>query len=120
MDDGFVADSADQIRTTLDILVTGGPKRSLYLRKDWCELWSIVDLPSVDREVTRNTGNCFEEQGADVRSPEFASYLQKRVQEVVSLLEMLSYLDDPQCALGLLRFCLRTSKLVYALRTNKR
>ena len=80
---------------------------------------SIVDLPSVDREVTRNMGNGFEVLGAAVGSPEFvSSYLQKRVQKVVSLLENLSYLDDPQCALGILRYCLGTPKLVYSIRTN--
>ena len=84
-----------------------------------CELWSIVDLPSVDREVTRNTGNGFEVLGAAVRSPEFvSSCLQKCVQKVVSLSENLSYLDDPQCALGILRCCPGTPKLVYSLRTN--
>ena len=105
LDDGFVAGSEDQIRTTLDILANEGPKRGLYLRKDQCELWSIVDLPSVDREVTRNMGNGFEVLGAAVGSPEFvSSCLQKRVRKVVSLLDNLSYLDDPQCALGILRY----------------
>ena len=118
MDDGFVAGSEYQIRT-LVILANEGPKRGLYLRKDKCELWSIVDLPSVDREVERNTGNGFEVLGAAVGSPEFvSSCLQKRVQKVVSLLENLSYLDDPQCSLGILRYCLGTPKLVYSLRTN--
>ena len=116
LDDGFVAGSEDQIRTTLDILANEGPKRGLYLRKDKCELWSIVDLPSVDREVTRNMGKVL---GAAVGSPEFvSSCLQKRVQKVVSLLENLSYLDDPQCALGILRYCLGTPKLVFSPRTN--
>ena len=31
---------------------------------------------------------------------------------------ILSYLDDPQCALGILRYCLGTPKLVYSLRNN--
>ena len=117
LDDGFVAGSDDQTRTTLDILANEGPERGLYLRKDKSELWSIVDLPSVDREVTRNMGNGFEVLGAAVGSP-VVSCLEKRVQKVVSLLENLSYLDDPQCALGILRYCLGTPKLVYSLRIN--
>ena len=93
--------------------------RGLYLRKDKCELWSIVDLPAVDREVAGNTGNGFEVLGAAVWSPEFvSSCLQKRVQKVVSLLENLSYLDNPRCARVILRYCRRTPKLVYSLRTN--
>ena len=116
MDDGFVAGSEDQSQTTLDNFANEG---GLYLRKDKFELWSIVDLPSVDGEVTRNTGNGFEVLSAAVGSPEFvSSCLQKRVQKVASLLENLSYLDDPQCALGILRYCLGTPTLVYSLRTN--
>ena len=119
LDDGFVAGSEDQIRTTLHNLANEGPKRGLYLRKDKCELWSIVNLPSVDREIVRNTSNGFEVVGAAVASPEFdSSCLQKRVHKVVSLLENLSYLGGPQCALGILRYCLGTPKLVYSLRTN--
>ena len=38
LDDGFVAGSEDQIRTTLDILANEGPKKGLYLRKYKCEL----------------------------------------------------------------------------------
>ena len=36
----------------------------------------------------------------------------------MSLLENLSYIDDPQWALGILRYCLGTPKLVCSLRTN--
>ena len=57
LDDGFVAGTENQIRTTLDILANEGQKRVLYLRKDKCKLCSIVDLPSVDREVTIKTGD---------------------------------------------------------------
>ena len=45
LDDCSVAGSEDQIRTTLDILANESPKKCLYLRKDTCKLWSIVDLP---------------------------------------------------------------------------
>ena len=63
LDDGFVAGSADQIRTTLVVLANDGPTTGLYLWKDKCALWSIVDLPSVDPEVKRNMGNGFEVLG---------------------------------------------------------
>ena len=118
-DDGFVAGSEDQIRTTPDILANEVPKRGLYLRKDKCEIWSIVDLPSADREVTRNTGNCLEVLGATVGSTEcVSSCLQKLVQKVVLLLENSNYLDDPLCALAILRFCLGTPKIFYSRRIN--
>ena len=34
------------------------------------------------------------------------------------LLDNLAYVDDPQCALGILRFCLGAPKMVYSLRCN--
>ena len=34
------------------------------------------------------------------------------------MLDNLQHLNDPQCALGILRYCLGTRKLVYSLRTN--
>ena len=88
------------------------------MSKNKCKLRSIVDLPSVDQEVTRNTGSGIEVLGATAGSAEFVySCLQKRVQKNVSLLENLSYLADPQCALGILRYCLETPRLVYSLST---
>ena len=64
-------------------------------------------------------GNGFEIQGAAVGSKEFvASCLKRRVQKILSMLDNLHHLNDPQCALGILRYCLGTPKLVYSLRTN--
>ena len=37
---------------------------------------------------------------------------------VVELLDNLAYVDDPQCALGILRFLLVAPKMVYSLRCN--
>ena len=34
------------------------------------------------------------------------------------MLDNLHHLNDPQCTLGILRYCLGTPKLVYSLRTN--
>ena len=89
------------------------------MRKDKCELWSIKDLPSVDQAVKRNLGNGFDVLGAAVVSKDFvASCLKRRVQKILSMLDNLHHLNDPQCALGILRYCLGTPKLVYSLRTN--
>ena len=93
--------------------------RSLFLRKDKCELWSIKDLPSVDQAVKRTLGNGFQILGAAVGSKEFvASCLKRRVRKILSMLDNLHPLNNPQCALGILRYCLGTPKLVYSLRTN--
>ena len=119
LDDGFIAVSEDQIKQTLEILANEGPERGLFLRKDKCELWSIKDLPSVDQAVKRNLENGFEILGAAVDSKEFvASCLKRRVRKILSMLDNLHHLNDPQCALGILRYCLGTPKLVYFLRTN--
>ena len=42
-------------------------KKVLYLRKDKCKLWSIVDLPSVGREVTKKYGQWFWSTGCRCR-----------------------------------------------------
>ncbi|XP_075259889.1 uncharacterized protein LOC142351636 [Convolutriloba macropyga] len=119
LDDGFIAGSEDQTKQTLEILANEGPERGLILRKDKCELWSIKDLPSIDQAVKRILGNGFEILGAAVGSKEFvASCLKRRVQKNLSMLDNLHHLNDPQCALGILRYCLGTPKLVYSLRTN--
>ena len=57
--------------------------------------------------------------GAAVGSPRFvASSIQKRVQKIGKLLENLEYINDPQCAIGILRSCLGAPKMVYSLRCN--
>ena len=93
--------------------------RGLILRKDKCELWSIKDLPSVDQAVKNNLGNEFEVLGAAVGSKDFvASCLKRKIQKILSMLDNLHHLNDPQCVLGILRYCLGTPKLVYSLQTN--
>ena len=102
--DGFIAESEDQIKQTLEILANECPERGLVLRKEKCELWSIKDLPSVDQTVKRNLGNGFEVLGAAVGSKDlFASCLKRRLQKILSMLDNLHHLIDPQCALGILR-----------------
>ena len=42
--------------------------------------------------------------------------LRKRVNKIEKLLDNLTYLDDPPCALGIFRSCLGAPKMVYSLR----
>ena len=44
--------------------------------------------------------------------------MRRRVSKIEKLLDNLAYLDDPYCALGILRSCLAASKMVYSLRCN--
>ena len=61
----------------------------------------------------------FEVLGAAVGSKEFvASCIKRRFQNILSMLDNLHHLNYHQCALGILRNCLGTPKLVYSLRTN--
>ena len=109
LDDGFIAESEDQIKQTLEILANERPERGLISRKDKCGLCSIKDLPSVDQAVKRTLGNAFEVPGAAVGSEDFvASCLKKRVQNISSTLDNLHQLNNPQCELGILRYCLGT------------
>ena len=105
----------------LDSLAKEGPERGLILRKHKYELCSIKDLPSVDQIVEKNLGNGFDVLGAAVGSNEFpASCLKRRVQNFLSMLDNLHHLNNPQCALGILRFCLGTSILFTNLHSIKR
>ena len=40
----------------------------------------------------------------------------ERIGKIVVLFEKLDYLEDPQCALGILRHCIGSPKMVYSLR----
>ena len=42
--------------------------------------------------------------------------LNERIGKIGVLFDKLDYLDDPQCALGILRHCIRSPKMVYSLR----
>ena len=117
--DGFIAWSEDQINQTLEILANKVPaEKGLILRKDKYEQWSIEDLSSVDQAVKKNVGIGFEVLGGAVGSKEFVASCLKRVQKILSMLDNLHHLNDPQFALGILSYCLGTPKLVYSLRTN--
>ena len=48
----------------LEILANEDHERFLILRKDKCELWSNIDLPSFDQAVECTLGNGFEDLGA--------------------------------------------------------
>ena len=60
--------------------------------------------------------------GAAIGTPTFvASCLEKRdkrVKNLETVLENLGYIEDPQCAHGILRSCLGAPKLVYSMRCN--
>ena len=57
--------------------------------------------------------------GAAIETPTFvASCLEKRVKKIEKVIDNLGYIEDPQCALGILRSCLGAPKLVYSLRCN--
>ena len=44
--------------------------------------------------------------------------MKRRVQKILFMLDNLHHLNDPQCALDNLRYCLGNPKLLYSLRTN--
>ena len=47
-----------------------------------------------------------------------SSFLIKCVQKLEAILDNLEYVDDLQCALDILRFCLGAPKMVDSLRFN--
>ena len=110
----------NQIRRTLDILANEGPKKG----------WSVFEERQVRILVNRRStlswsrsykkhGQWFWNTGCRCRITRICFFLlAETCSKGMSLLENLSYLDDPRCALGILRYCLGTPNLVYSLRTN--
>ena len=91
----------------------------LELRIEKFEHWSTLDLTAIDNRVKRNSEEGLEILGAAIGKPSFvAASLRKRVNKIEKLLDNLAYLDDPHCALGILRSCLGAPKMVYSLRCS--
>ena len=104
--------SEDHINQTLEILADEGPEKGVIIGKK-CELWSNKSLSSLDQTITK-MGNGFEVLGAAICSKGFiASYLTKRVQKVLSMLDNLT--QRSSMFIRCLLLLLGNSKLVYSL-----
>ena len=76
-------------------------------------------MTKYDSLIKRNCVDGIENLGAAIGSDVFvSSSLLKRVKKLEELLDNLAYVDDPQCALGILRFCHGAPKMVYSLLCN--
>ena len=109
--------SEDDIIRSWDLLCQLGPERGLHVRVDKCELWSTVDLDRLDIRIKRNDISGLEFIGAALGTPEFVCMkINERIVKIGVLFKKLDYLDDRQCALGILRHCIGSPKMVYSLR----
>ena len=116
LNEGIFAGSEIELCKALKILSESGEHFGLELRQDKCELCSIQGMTKVDSLIKRYCVDGIEVLGAAIGSDAFvSSCLLKRVEKLEELLDNLAYVDDPQCALGLLRFCLGAPKMVYSL-----
>ena len=79
---------------------------------------TLVNRRSTLSSARRNTGNGFEVLGAAVTSPECFFLLAETCSKSSVALGKFELFGYPQCALGVLLYCLETPKLVYSLRTN--
>ena len=119
LDDGIIAGTEEELCESLEILATHGNKCGLELRRDKCELWSTSCFNAVDSRLKRNGQSGIEILGAAIGTHSFvASCLEKRVKKLEKVLDNLSHIEGPQCALGILLSCLGARKLVYSLRCN--
>ena len=76
-------------------------------------------MTKIDSLIKRNCVVGIETLGAAKGSDAFvSSCLLKSVKKLEELLDNLAYIDDPQCALDILPFCLGAPKMVYSLRSN--
>ena len=120
LDVGIINGTEPELKEALDIFTLSSKTCGLELKRDKCEVWSIEALNTIDSRIKRNSREVLEILGAVVGSTRFvASSIQKRVQKIEKLLENLEYINDPQCALGILRSCLDAPKIVYSLRCNR-
>ena len=109
--------SEDDLIRSWDLLCHLGPDRGLHVRVDKCELWSNVDLDRLDIRIERNDISGLGVLGAALATPELVCMkLNERIGKIGVFSEKLDFLDDPQCALGILRHCIRSPKMVYSLR----
>ena len=119
LDEGIIAGSEIELCKALEILSEAGGILCLELRNDKCELWSIESMTKIDSLIKWNFVHGIEILGAAIRSDAFvSSCLLKRFKKLEELLDNLAYVDDLQCALGILRFCLGAPKMVCSLRCN--
>ena len=119
LDDGTLAGTHQQLCTALNLLTNLGNGCGLELRIEKCERWATVDLNAIDNRVKRNSKEGLEILGAAIGNHSFvAAALRKGVNKIEQLLDNLAYVDDPQCALGILRSCLCAPKMVYSLQCN--
>ena len=76
-------------------------------------------MTKIDCLFKRNCVDGIEILRAAIGSESFvSSCLLKRVNKLEELLDNLAYVDDPQCALSILRSCLDAPKMLYSLRCN--
>ena len=112
IDDGIIAGTETELNEVIDTLTVSVETCGLELRRENCEVWSKGPLNTTDSKITRKSRDGLEMLGVAVGSPRFlASSIQKRVHDIEKLLENLEYIDDPQCALGILSSCLDALKM---------
>ena len=82
LDDGILAGTHQQLCTALNSLTNLGERCGLELRIEKCELWSPVDLNTIDNRVKRNSKEGLEILGAAIGNPSFvAASLKKKSQQ---------------------------------------
>ena len=111
LDDGVLVGSEDDLIRTWDLLCQLGHDRGLHVRVDKRELWSTVDLDRLDIRIKRKDISVLEVHGAALGTLEFVCMkLNERIGKIRVLFGKLNYLDDPQCALGILHHCIGPPK----------
>ena len=114
LDYGVLVGSEEVLIRSWDLLCQLGPDRGLHVRVDKCEMWSTVDLDRLVIRIKRNDISGLEVLGAALGAPEFVGMkLNERIGKKRLLFEKLDHLDDRQCALGILRHCIGSPKMVY-------
>ena len=135
LDDGVQVGTAEQLAQVMDIMKREGPSRGLVLntldntliqskckttvwRRDFSERKEELDIDCLDCGARMVTEEGIILLGAPVGSEEFVrSSSVTRIEKMEEIAEKLVFLEDAQSEYVLLRSCLSTQKMMFALRT---
>ena len=125
LDDGTIIGRRCDLQKVFDLLTAEGPALGLHLNPAkslvWCGSNLPVDLDGTDplaRGVPPAAAAGYQLLGAPVGNIPFSrDVVEKRIQKIAEIFDLLPAIDDAQTEFALLRSCFSLPKLTYCLRT---
>ena len=125
LDDGTLIGRREDLQTAFDILSIEGLEAGLRLNPTKSLVWCGESLPvgineadPLDRGVPRASVAGFQLLGAPIGNiPYSRDIVEKRIDKIAEIFDLLPELNDAQSEFSLLRHCFSLPKLTYCLRT---